>query len=76
MLTTDGRTIELMRKAVDAEIDTTKTAIEYGQVHIITDFAVYQRHVGFIAGLRFLETALTDARQQAEQEAGTRPAAA
>lgn len=76
MLTTDGRTLDLVRKNFAAEIEKTREAIEYGQPHVITDFAIYQRHVGFLAGLRFLESALIEARQQAEQEAGTRPAAA
>jgi hypothetical protein len=76
MLTTDGRTLELVRKAFAAEVEKTRDAIEYGQPHVVSDFAIYQRHVGFIAGLRFLETALTEARQQAEQEAGQPPRAA
>ena len=76
MLTIDSRTLELVRQAFAEEVEKTKTALEYGQPHVITDFAIYQRHVGFIAGLRFLETAITTAREQAEKEAGSVPKAA
>lgn len=73
MLTTDGRTLELTGKAIAEEMDKTKSAIEYGQPHVIADFATYQRHVGYLSGLAFFEKALVDARSQAEQEAGSPP---
>ena len=76
MLTTDGRTLELVRKAFADEAKKTEETVNYGQPHIVPDYATYQRHVGYLSGLAFLETTITQAREQAEQEAGQAPRAA
>lgn len=68
MLTVDGRTIELTRKAITEEIGKTMEILEYGQPHVVSDFATYQRHVGYLSGLRFLEQSMNVARAAAEQE--------
>ncbi len=73
MLTTDGRTLALTGKAIAEEMAETKTLIDYGQPHVIPDFATYQRYVGYLSGLAFFEKALAEARSQAEQEAGQPP---
>ena len=74
MLTTDGRTLELVQKAIGAAREETRDILEFGQPHVIADHATYRQFVGYLSGLAFLEKAITEARQQAEQEAGSRPA--
>lgn len=76
MLTVDGRTLELVRAAIAASRKETRDILEYGQPHIITDHAKYRQLVGYLSGLAFLEKAITEAREQATQEAGSAPKAA
>ncbi len=76
MLTIDGRTLEIVREKIALSRKETRDTLELGQLHVVTDFPMYQRHVGYLAGLAFLEKAIAESREQAEQEAGTRPAAA
>ena len=75
MLTVDGRILELVIKAVAVSREETRDILDYGQPHVVPDYATYQRYVGYLSGLAFLEKAVTEARSQAEQEAGAPPRA-
>lgn len=76
MLTVDGRTLELVRAAIAASRKETRDIMEFGQPHIVVDYATYRQYVGYLSGLAFLEKAITEAREQATQEAGSAPKAA
>lgn len=76
MLTVDGRILELVRKAIAESREETRDILEFGQVHVVPDHATYRQYVGYLSGLAFLEAAIEQARQQAEQEAGASPRAA
>ncbi len=76
MLTIDSRTLEIVREKVALSRKEARDAMEYGQPHVVSDYATYRQYVGYLSGLAFLEKAITESREQAEQEAGTRPAAA
>lgn len=70
-LTVDGRTLELARKKVEETRQTTRDKLEFGQPHVIPDYASYRYEVGYLAGLAYLETAINEAREQANKEAGS-----
>lgn len=76
MQTVDGRTLELVRTAIAESAGKTRTILEYGEPHVVVDHATYRQYVGYLSGLAFIEKAISDSREQAEQEAGSRPAAA
>lgn len=76
MLTVDGRTLELVQqKFAEQRLEALKT-IEFGQPHVIGDYATYRQCVGFLSGLAYFDKALNEAREQANQEAGAPPKAA
>ena len=76
MLTIDQRTLEIAREKIARSRKETRDILEFGQTHVVVDHGAYRQFVGFLSGLAFLEKAITESREQAEQEAGTRPAGA
>lgn len=76
MLTTDGRTLAIAEKLINEALAEKTTVVQYGHPGAIPDWGTYQRYVGQIMGLMAAKDLLIEARQQAEQEAGTRPEAA
>ncbi len=74
MLTIDQRTLEIAREKIARSRKETRDIMEYGQPHVVADYPTYRQFVGYLSGLAFLEKTITEAREQAEQEAGTRPA--
>ncbi len=74
MLTLDQRTLEIAREKIAKSRKETRDLLEFGQPHVVSDLPTYRQFVGYLSGLAFLEKSLTEAREQAEQEAGTRPA--
>lgn len=73
MLTTDGRVLELVKQKIETSRQETREILEYGQTHVVTDHATYRQFVGYLSGLAFIDKAIAEAREQAEQEAGAPP---